>query len=92
MYRAQFKNLANAQIELIESESFGLSIANVDELLGEPVEEEKPAEDRVNSEDFWNNPLIDISRYLDDEPPAVSDVIEGQEELSFINLEEESDE
>jgi len=92
MYRAQFKNLANAQIELIESESFGLSIANVDELLGEPIEEEKPAEDRVNSEDFWNNPLVDIDRYLDDESPAVSDVIEGQEELSFINLEEESDE
>lgn len=93
MYRAQFKNLANAQIELIESESFGLSIANVDELLGEPAEEEKPAEDRVNSEDFWNNPLIDIERYLDDEQPAVSDVIEGQEELSFISLEEdESDE
>ena len=89
MYRAQFKNLANAQIELIESESFGLSIANVDELLGEPAEEEKAAEDRVNSEDFWNNPLIDIERYLDDEQPAVSDVIEGQEELSFINLEEE---
>lgn len=89
MYRAQFKNLAKAQIELIESESFGLSIANVDELLAEPLEEEKPAEDRVNSEDFWNNPLVDIERYLDDEKPAVSDVIEGQEELSFINLEEE---
>ncbi len=89
MYRAQFKNLANAQIELIESESFGLSIANVDELLGEPAEEEKAAEDRVNSEDFWNNPLIDIERYLDDEQPAVSDVIEGQEELSFISLEED---
>ena len=89
MYRAQFKNLAQAQIELIESESFGLSIANVDELLGESTEEEKPAEDRVNSEDFWNNPLVDIDRYLDDDKPAVSDVIEGQEELSFINLEEE---
>lgn len=89
MYRAQFKNLAKAQIELIESESFGLSIANVDELLAEPLEEEKHTEDRVNSEDFWNNPLVDIERYLDDEKPAVSDVIEGQEELSFINLEEE---
>jgi len=89
MYRAQFKNLAKAQIELIESESFGLSIANVDELLGETSEEEKPVEDRVNSEEFWNNPLVDIDRYLDDENPAVSDVIEGQEELSFINLEEE---
>lgn len=89
MYRAQFKNLAKAQIELIESESFGLSVANVDELLGVPAEEEKPVEDRVNSEEFWNNPLVDIDRYLDDEKPAVSDVIEGQEELSFINLEEE---
>lgn len=89
MYRAQFKNLAKAQIELIESESFGLSVANVDELLGVPAEEEKPIEDRVNSEEFWNNPLVDIDRYLDDEKPAVSDVIEGQEELSFINLEEE---
>jgi len=90
MYRAQFKNLAKAQIELIESESFGLSVANVDELLGvSAAEEEKPVEDRVNSEEFWNNPLIDIDRYLDDEKPAVSDVIEGQEELSFINLEEE---
>jgi len=89
MYRAQFKNLAQAQIELIESESFGLSIANVDELLGEPTEEEKPAEDRVNNEEFWNNPLVDIDRYLDDDKPAVSDVIEGQEELSFISLEEE---
>ena len=89
MYRAQFKNLAMAQIELIESESFGLSVANVDELLGTEPEEEKPAEDRVNDEDFWNNPLVDIDRYLDDDKPAVSDVIEGQEELSFINLEEE---
>ena len=93
MYRAQFKNLAQAQIELIESESFGLSVANIDELLGEPAEEEKPVEDRVNSEDFWNNPLVDIDRYLDDDQPVVSDVIEGQEELSFIDLEdEESDE
>lgn len=89
MYRAQFKNLAQAQIELIESESFGLSVANIDELLGEPAEEEKPVEDRVNSEDFWNNPLVDIDRYLDDDQPVVSDVIEGQEELSFIDLEEE---
>lgn len=89
MYRAQFKNLAKAQIELIESDSFGLSIANVDELLGTEPEDEKPAEDRVNSEEFWNNPLVDIERYLDDDKPAVSDVIEGQEELSFINLEEE---
>ncbi len=91
MYRAQFKNLAQAQIELIESESFGLSVANVDELLGEPAEEEKPAEDRVNSEEFWNNPLVDLDRYLDDDKPSVSDVIEGQEELSFINLEEEDE-
>lgn len=91
MYRAQFKNLAQAQIELIESESFGLSVANVDELLGEPMEEEKPAEDRVNSEDFWNNPLVDLDRYLDDDKPSVSDVIEGQEELSFINLEDEDE-
>jgi len=89
MYRAQFKNLAKAQIELIESESFGLSVASVDELLGEPVETEAPAEDRVNSEEFWNNPLIDLDRYLDDDKPAVSDVIEGQEELSFINLEDD---
>ena len=89
MYRAQFKNLAKAQIELIESESFGLSVASVDELLGEPEETEAPAEDRVNSEEFWNNPLIDLERYLDDEKPAVSDVIEGQEELSFINLEDD---
>ena len=92
-YRAQFKNLAKAQIDLIESESFGLSVANVETLLGETAEDEKPAEDRVNNEDFWNNPLVDIERYLDDEGPAVSDVIEGQEELSFIDLEdEESDE
>ena len=91
MYRAQFKNLAKAQIELIESESFGLSIANVDELLGETSEEEKPVEDRVNSEEFWNNPLVDIDRYLDDENPAVSDVIAGQEELPFITLEEEDE-
>lgn len=88
-YRVQFKNLAKAQIELIESESFGLSVANVETLINEPAEEEKPAEDRVNNEDFWNNPLIDIDRYLDDEKPAVSDMIEGQEELSFINLEDE---
>ncbi len=91
MYRAQFKNLAQAQIELIESESFGLSVANVDELLGEPIEEEKTAEDRVNSEDFWNNPLVDLDRYLDDDKPSVSDVIEGQEELSFISLEDEDE-
>ena len=88
-YRAQFKNLAKAQIELIESESFGLSVASVEELLGEPAETEAPAEDRVNNEEFWNNPLIDLDRYLDDEKPAVSDVIEGQEELSFINLEDD---
>lgn len=88
-YRAQFKNLAKAQIELIESDSFGLSIARVEDLLGEPAEEEKEPENRVNSEEFWNNPLIDIEKYMDDDLPSVSDVIEGQEELSFINLEED---
>lgn len=88
-YRAQFKNLAKAQIELIESDSFGLSIARVESLLNEPEEEEKEPENRVNNEDFWNNPLVDIEKYMDDDPPAVSDVIEGQEELSFINLEED---
>lgn len=89
LYKAQFKSLAAAQIELLESDSFQINVANVDVLLAAQQPVEEPKENRVNSEEFWENPLPDIDRYLDDEKPVTSDVIEGQEEFSFINLEED---
>ncbi len=91
-YKAQFKSLAASQIELLESESFKLTVASVDSLLsGASVPKSESTEtSRVNSEEFWSQPLPDIDRYLEEENKAPSsNDIEGQEEFSFINLEEE---
>lgn len=94
LYKAQFKSLANAQIELINSESFQinqLSTDTVSEKVSEQNEQPSTNQSRVSNEEFWNQPLQDIDLYLDEEETAssVPETIEGQEEFSFINLEEE---
>lgn len=92
LYKTQFKNLAAAQIELIESDSFKINVASVDSLLASATEEiSSDSVPHAEDENFWNQPLPDLDRYLDDDTDSdkPSEDIEGQEELSMINLEDE---
>ena len=82
LYKTQFKHLAAAQIELIESDSFKINVASVDSLLG--VEQDNNDGDdtvpRAEDESFWNQPLAgDFESYIDDDEikPEMNDVIAG---------------
>lgn len=96
LYKTQFKNLAAGQIELIESDSFKINVASVDSLLSSFTanvdENSADSVPRAEDEKFWSQPLPDLDRYLDDDntEPQTSDSIDGQEELSIINLEDEA--
>ncbi len=91
LYKSQFKNLAAAQIELIESDSFKINVASVDDLLGKaPQDSNDDKIPRAEDDNFWSQPLPNIESYLDDEiKPNLDDIIEGQEEFSLTNLEDE---
>jgi len=92
LYKSQFKNLAAAQIELIESDSFKINVASVDDLLGKAPADSAESDKLPRAEDdnFWNQPLPNIDSFLEDEiKPDINDVIEGQEEFSLVNLEDD---
>lgn len=91
LYKSQFKNLAAAQIELIESDGFKINVASVDSLLASAGDSSDDSVPRAEDENFWNQPLPDLDRYLDDDAGTdnKSDDIEGQEEFSMINLEDD---
>ncbi len=92
LYKSQFKNLAAAQIELIESESFKINVASVDDLLGvKPEDDSDDAVPRALDDNFWKNSLDNIDELLDDDTDikdSVSDVLDGQEELDIVDLED----
>ena len=94
LYKSQFKNLAKAQIELIESDGFKIDVPSVNDLLGVNKEddEEETAAPRAEDETFWKEPLPNIEDYIeeDDIKSSVTEVLDGQEELSLVNLEDES--
>ncbi|MCR5766954.1 MAG: DivIVA domain-containing protein [Lachnospiraceae bacterium] len=93
-YKAQFRNLAKAQIELIESEAFSINVTRLDAFMNDP-EALKP----VKAKDQNNKNYQSGSNSDDSESGHLSDIIdenaeydfsdyqlEGQEEFDFVDL------
>ncbi|MBR4725787.1 MAG: DivIVA domain-containing protein [Lachnospiraceae bacterium] len=93
-YKAQFRNLAKAQIELIESEAFSINVTRLDAFMNDP-EALKP----VKAKDQDNKNYQSGSNSDDSESGHLSDIIdenaeydfsdyqlEGQEEFDFVDL------
>lgn len=92
LYKAQFKSLAAAQIELLESDSFKISVASVDALLGSDTDDTKEEKvPRAEDDSFWSQPLPNLESYLEEDDAAsnTSDDIEGQEAFTLVDLEDE---
>ena len=97
-YKAQFKNLAKAQIELIESKAFNLNITKLDAVINDP-DALKPIKETGNysekeangqseeDQDISSGHLSDIAD--ENEEYDFSDYqLEGQEEFDFLDLNE----
>ncbi len=94
-YKAQFKNLAKAQIEMIESEAFSLNISKLDAFLNDPdalkpiresgrYEKEAPSREQDTNEPAAGH-LSDVAD--ESEEYDFSDYqLEGQEEFDFVDL------
>jgi hypothetical protein len=62
-------------------------------LLGVEPDAKEDTVPRAEDESFWNQPLAgDFESYIDDDEikPEMNDVIDGQEELSIVNLEDDN--
>jgi cell division initiation protein len=92
-YKLQFKNLANAQIEMLSSDAFSINIQNLDAFVSNPIsfdasmgnapKQEAPALESAKEEQS--------SGHLSDEDSEAefdfSDYdLEGQEEFDFVDL------
>jgi len=104
LYKAQFKSLAASQLELLESNSFQINVARLDAFVevtsGSKELEKKSATTASKTKDeFWKNPIKDlellgeVENEIEEANPEEiihnNDMIEGQEEFDFINLEDE---
>lgn len=84
-YKTQFKSLAMAQVELLESESYSINVARLDAFIDTSrtaLPTEKPYEKEKE------DPATEVSPAQKPEKNATSgsNDIEGQEEFDFINL------
>ena len=92
-YKLQFKNLANAQIEMLSSDAFSINIPNLDAFVSDPIsfdasmgnapKQEAPAPESAKEEQS--------SGHLSDKDSEAefdfSDYdLEGQEEFDFVDL------
>lgn len=97
-YKVMFKNLAAAQMELIESDAFNINIQNLDAFMANPAQfetaavssskdkEEAPEEPEENESVNYGH-LSDADSNSEDFD--FSDYnLEGQEEFDFVNLNE----
>ena len=95
LYKAQFKSLVTAQIELLESDSFKINTDRINMLLGFDGNNKDSDDDNTPGSDvekIWKEPLPNIDDYLEDDDikPDVSDVMDGQESLDIVNLEDDN--
>lgn len=86
-YKAQFKSLAAAQIELLESESYSINASRLEAFIDTSrtaLPKSKTADSQAESAvpDRASQTAVDAA----DAASADSDDIEGQEEFDFINL------
>ena len=100
-YKAQFKHLAKANIELIESDAFSINIAKLDAFMNDP-EALKPVKELVKETteknagkkaDSDSDPDDDgdnahLSDYANDneEYDFMNSQVEGQEEFEFLDI------
>ena len=90
-YKAQFKNLAKAQIELIESDAFSINISNLDAFLSEnkalaPI---KPSQSDDNQTGSEQNAASDADGAADNEQSQsgahLSDIAGGSEDYESFD-------
>ena len=72
LYKAEFKQLAAAQLELIESDSFQIKVANLDTFLGK-TEEAKPAKEFKESKPSVSEEFDDEEDLDDEELPSIDE-------------------
>jgi len=93
LYKAEFKKLAAAQLELIESDSFQIKVANLDTFLStpddsKPVKESKAAVS-LEAEDYEPD---DTDNEDEEELPVIDDtVFDEEDEDSEIEEEDEEE-
>ena len=95
-YKAQFKHLAKAQIELIESDAFNINIAGLDAFLNDPdalkppkpsprKEDNSAQEGEDEHEGNGNMHLSDLPEE-NEEFVFANYQLEGQEKFDFVDL------
>ena len=89
-YKAQFKNLAKANIELIESDAFSINIAKLDAFMNDPdaLKPVKPA-DKEQTDNSGNTGNTDTKKESDTEDEGdsghLSDYANDNDEYDFLN-------
>lgn len=84
-YKAQFKSLAMAQVELLESESYSINVARLDAFIDTSrtaLPKEEPSEKAVEEPVTEGIPAQKPEKFS----AYGGNDIEGQEEFDFINL------
>ena len=93
-YKAQFKNLAKANIELIESPAFNINVSSLDAFINDPdaLKPVKPSSHQDSGKNDDNLASSSDGGHLSDlvdenEEYDFSDYhLEGQEEFDFVDL------
>ena len=93
-YKLQFKNLANAQIEMLSSEAFSINIQNLDAFVSNPLSfdtsigtSQKPEQSAAADSDKADQSSGHLSDEDSDAEFDFSDYdLEGQEEFDFVDL------
>ena len=90
-YKAQFKNLARANIELIESDAFNINVSSLDAFINDPDALKPIKPSSADNNDSNNDSASDgghLSDIVDDnEEYDFSDYqLEGQEEFDFVDI------
>ncbi|MBP5331068.1 MAG: DivIVA domain-containing protein [Lachnospiraceae bacterium] len=90
-YKAQFKNLARANIELIESDAFNINVSSLDAFINDPDALKPIKPSSADNNDSNSDSASDgghLSDIVDDnEEYDFSDYqLEGQEEFDFVDI------
>lgn len=91
LYKVQFKQLAQTQVELLNSESFQIHIANLDAFIKEDSKSNEEMEEEIPSKEIEVEDLVkevekvEEAKVLEEEQNTEQQKVE--EEISFIDME-----
>ena len=77
-YKAQFKNLARAQIEMLESDAFSINVARLDAFVDDDASKKDSSENQENNKDIHELTGDDVTDKI-----LKSSFDEGSEEMEF---------